>query len=343
MPKGERLSLDSTLSAADIFRLRRKGEGERGGAYGKRHDEWAAYGKRHDERADEIWRNSKVGTNRMDPQEIGKCGFALGMWFYRYAMIPSLKWDEWWEDNALIVHAGDLVKLCGTGISVSLILAGITEAADLMKGVAKSYTAPLAEADGQERMLHGVHPILLYDVVSGICNDVETIVAAEGQMVRCFADARSEWGRFCFFELWIDVIARLVPATVIAEKCKDVYMKVSRALEEDGKGSGSDGAKESLETKCRDALGEVPSTMMAVRALCKVELQFARCPKKKWRLHNHEASLELGCIVSLLTVGACLHGGNASHEELVRSFREHTGLNLIESAEAKSEAKKQTD
>jgi hypothetical protein len=88
MPREESLSLHSTLSAADIFRLRRKKEGERGGAYGKRHDDWA----------DEIWRNSEVGTNRMDSQEIGKCGFALGMWFYRYAMIPSLKWDEWWED-----------------------------------------------------------------------------------------------------------------------------------------------------------------------------------------------------------------------------------------------------
>ena len=104
-----------TLSAADIFRLRRKGEGERGVAYGKRLDDWA----------NEIWRNSKVETNRMDSQEIGKCGFALGMWFYRYAMIPSLKWDEWWEDSALIVHAGDLVELCESGTSVSLKLSSL--------------------------------------------------------------------------------------------------------------------------------------------------------------------------------------------------------------------------
>ena len=75
-------------------------------------------------------------------------------------------------------------------------------------------------------------------------------------MTRCFTDAHSETSLFSFIESWICVIARLVSAVTISEKCKQVYTKASRVIEADIKGLGGDSVKKSLEMTSRDALGE---------------------------------------------------------------------------------------
>jgi hypothetical protein len=71
-----------------------------------------------------------------------------------------------------------------------------------------------------------VSPAVMQMVVAGECDDVPTVLAAEGQLARLVYQSRSEMELLAFLECWLCVIAQLVEPEAMSN-LKDLYVEIA--------------------------------------------------------------------------------------------------------------------
>jgi hypothetical protein len=80
-------------------------------------------------------------------------------------------------------------------------------------------------AQNAERAMQ-VSPAVMQMVVAGECDDVPTVLAAEGQLARLVYQSRSEMELLAFLECWLCVIAQLVEPEAMSN-LKDLYVEIA--------------------------------------------------------------------------------------------------------------------
>lgn len=79
--------------------------------------------------------------------------------------------------------------------------------------------------------LKGVSPEVLRRVFDGRESDMETVIAAEGQMMRCFIRAEGFPSKAVFFDAWVLCIARFVPSIVLRKVVGRHYQAILDHIE----------------------------------------------------------------------------------------------------------------
>jgi hypothetical protein len=77
----------------------------------------------------------------------------------------------------------------------------------------------------------GVSENTMYNIISGLETDIRTLLAAEGQMIRCLLSVSDHAGRSTFFALWCVCILRLRGASLL-ESALQVFRCIASMVED---------------------------------------------------------------------------------------------------------------
>lgn len=160
---------------------------------------------------------------------------------------------------------------------------------------------------------YGVPAVVIKALVHRECNDAAALVAAEGQMLRCFAKARLFVERLAFFEVWLGLACRLSGHFEFAGVMRTYSSILGLAAE-------GQQLRKTIEKKFTDVYAEIRHLDSMV------EQSFAYCVKDIFNVRQsyppgyfvvtrsefHRKSegrmcSDFGCFYDFICVGACAH------------------------------------
>lgn len=232
------------------------------------------------------------------------------------------------EDGSHIKHVMCLFYYVGSGAQVCAAVSSKGKNRNILYGVNPENPVPDEVVKGllaQSEAEVGVHPEVLRRVMSGASLDLLETVAAEGQMLRCFALAETPMQKFAFFEMWFCVVSRLMSRKELREQLFPSYKRTCDALNAASCAGSHTLDGDGLGVVARDELHMLPRVMDTVRKRIPLKLYRAVCPSLSWNVYQHKGPILEECVVQHGKYGVCMHSDHKIGKRLTLDYEEKVG------------------